>query len=106
MTALWSNSFSFFYLLGMRLSILTMVYLVELFDISIPRKSQLSNFSLYLLSGMLPQACQRSVLVLSMGMLMFAAKIYHITDLIDFLKSLIPRDVSNNVISQKISVSG
>lgn len=44
---------------------------------------------------MLPPGCQRSVLVLSMGMLMFAAKIYHIPDLIDFLKSLTPNDVSN-----------
>ncbi|GMN44036.1 hypothetical protein TIFTF001_013233 [Ficus carica] len=53
----------------------------------------LRNASLDPNNGMLPQACQRSVLVLSMGMLMFAAKIYHITDLIDFLKLLIPRDV-------------
>lgn len=35
---------------------------------------------------------------------MFAAKIYHITDLIDFLKLLIPRDVSSNVISQIFSL--
>lgn len=53
----------------------------------------LRNASLDPNNGMLPQACQRSVLVLSMGMLMFAAKIYHITDLIDFLKLLIPREV-------------
>ncbi|XP_015874915.3 protein SEMI-ROLLED LEAF 2 isoform X2 [Ziziphus jujuba] len=41
----------------------------------------------------LPPACQRSILVLSMGMLMFAAKIFHIPDLNDFLKSSIPNDI-------------
>lgn len=46
---------------------------------------------------MLPPACQRSVLVLSMGMMMFAAKIYHIPDLNDFFKSLIPYDVSDAI---------
>ncbi|KAF4354005.1 hypothetical protein G4B88_011168 [Cannabis sativa] len=43
--------------------------------------------------GMLTPAGQRSVLVLSMSMLMFAAKIYHIPELNDFLKSLIPYDL-------------
>ncbi|KAB1202104.1 hypothetical protein CJ030_MR8G004271 [Morella rubra] len=45
------------------------------------------------LAGMSPPACQRSIFVLSMGMLMFAAKIYHIPDLNDLLKSLVPYDV-------------
>ncbi|KAF4389767.1 hypothetical protein F8388_009900 [Cannabis sativa] len=44
-------------------------------------------------NGMLTPAGQRSVLVLSMSMLMFAAKIYHIPELNDFLKSLIPYDL-------------
>uniref|UniRef100_A0A803PW87 Uncharacterized protein n=1 Tax=Cannabis sativa TaxID=3483 RepID=A0A803PW87_CANSA len=44
-------------------------------------------------NGMLTPAGQRSVLVLSMSMLMFAAKIYHIPELNDFLKSLIPYDI-------------
>ncbi|KAL5565906.1 hypothetical protein UlMin_029070 [Ulmus minor] len=44
-------------------------------------------------NGMLPPVYQRSVLVLSMSMLMFAAKIYHIPDLNDILKSLITCDV-------------
>nr|XP_011466140.1 PREDICTED: uncharacterized protein LOC101313033 isoform X1 [Fragaria vesca subsp. vesca] len=43
-------------------------------------------------AGMLPPACQRSILVLSIGMLMFAAQIYHIPNLNDLLKSL-PSDV-------------
>lgn len=43
---------------------------------------------------MLPPACQRSILVLSTGMLMFAAKIYQIPELNDLLKSLLPYDVS------------
>ncbi|PON57610.1 Coatomer beta subunit [Trema orientale] len=53
----------------------------------------LRNISLDPNNGMLPPSCQRSVLVLSMGMLMFASKIYHIPDLNDFIKSLIPTDV-------------
>ncbi|GKU91130.1 hypothetical protein SLEP1_g5046 [Rubroshorea leprosula] len=53
----------------------------------------LRNVSLDLNNGALPPVCQRSILVLSMGMLMFAAKIYHISDLIDLLKSLMPLDV-------------
>ncbi|KAF3454137.1 hypothetical protein FNV43_RR04584 [Rhamnella rubrinervis] len=53
----------------------------------------LRNISLDFNNGSLPSACQRSLLVLSMGMLMFAAKIYHIPDLNDFLKSLIPKDI-------------
>ncbi|KAK3198885.1 hypothetical protein Dsin_022300 [Dipteronia sinensis] len=53
----------------------------------------LRNVSLDPNSGILPSVCQRSILVLSSGMLMFAAKIYNIPDLIDFLKTLIPNDV-------------
>lgn len=45
-------------------------------------------------SGMLTPAFQRSILVLSMGMLMFAAKIYQIPDLCDLIKSIVPFDVS------------
>ncbi|KAL5853875.1 hypothetical protein ACOSQ3_008993 [Xanthoceras sorbifolium] len=53
----------------------------------------LRNVSLDSNSGILPTVCQRSILVLSSGMLMFAAKIYNIADLIDFLKTLIPYDL-------------
>lgn len=53
----------------------------------------LRNISLDPNNGMLPPACQRSILVLSIGMLMFAAQIYHIPNLNDLLKSLIPSDV-------------
>ncbi|XP_021821280.1 uncharacterized protein LOC110762878 isoform X1 [Prunus avium] len=53
----------------------------------------LRNTSLDLNNGMSPPACQRSLLVLSIGMLMFVAKIYHISGLNDLLKSLIPYDV-------------
>ncbi|RXH82162.1 hypothetical protein DVH24_036503 [Malus domestica] len=50
----------------------------------------LRNISLDSNKGTFPPACRRSMLVLSIGMLMFAAKIYHIP----LLKSLIPYDVS------------
>ncbi|KAK0599685.1 hypothetical protein LWI29_007654 [Acer saccharum] len=53
----------------------------------------LRNVSLDPNCGILPSVCQRSILVLSSGMLMFAAKIYNMPDLIDFLKTLIPNDV-------------
>lgn len=53
----------------------------------------LRNMSLDLNHGMLAPVCQRSILVLSVGMLMFAAKLYHISDLNDLIKSLIPDDV-------------
>ena len=43
---------------------------------------------------MLTPAFQRSILMLSMGMLMFAAKIYQIPDLNDLIKSIVPFDVS------------
>ncbi|GAV92254.1 hypothetical protein CFOL_v3_35635 [Cephalotus follicularis] len=44
-------------------------------------------------NGLLPLACQRSILVLSTAMLMFAAKIYNIPDLNNLVKSLMPSDV-------------
>ncbi|XP_031249114.1 protein EFR3 homolog A [Pistacia vera] len=44
-------------------------------------------------NGMLPSVCQRSILVLSTGMLMFAAKIFNIPDLNDLFKTLIPHDI-------------
>ncbi|GMG99780.1 hypothetical protein Nepgr_001620 [Nepenthes gracilis] len=53
----------------------------------------LRNVSLATNCGMLPPACRRSILVSSTAMLMFAAKIYHMHDLNDLLKSLIPFDV-------------
>ncbi|KAG7968375.1 hypothetical protein I3843_08G150900 [Carya illinoinensis] len=53
----------------------------------------LRNTSMDPNNGMLSPACQRSIFVLSTGMLMFAAKIYHIPDLNDFLKSSVPYDV-------------
>ena len=52
-----------------------------------------SNFSASL-AGTLSPACQRSILVLSTGMLMFVAKIYQIPDLNDLMKTLVPYDVS------------
>ncbi|KAM5561026.1 protein SEMI-ROLLED LEAF 2 [Rosa sericea] len=53
----------------------------------------LRNISLDPNNGMLPPSCQRSILVLSIGLLMFSAQIYHIPNLNDLLKSLIPSDV-------------
>ncbi|KAJ6384639.1 hypothetical protein OIU78_027863 [Salix suchowensis] len=53
----------------------------------------LRNLSLDLNNGMLPPACQRSILVLSTGMLMFTAKLYQVPELNDLLKSLLPYDV-------------
>ncbi|XP_024189621.1 protein SEMI-ROLLED LEAF 2 isoform X2 [Rosa chinensis] len=53
----------------------------------------LRNISLDPNNGMLPPACQRSILVLSIGLLMFSAQIYHIPNLNNLLKSLIPSDV-------------
>ncbi|XVE89558.1 hypothetical protein DITRI_Ditri20bG0005700 [Diplodiscus trichospermus] len=50
----------------------------------------LKNFSLDPSYGMLTPAQQRSILILSMGMLMFAAKIYQIPDLNYLIKSLVP----------------
>lgn len=95
MTALWSISFSFFCLSGICLLTLTMVWMARNLGILILQKIIMYiTIALYLLPGSLPPACQRSILVLSMGMLMFAAKIFHIPDLNDFLKSLIPKDVS------------
>nr|XP_023894081.1 uncharacterized protein LOC112006003 [Quercus suber] len=53
----------------------------------------LRNVSLDPHNGVLSPACQRSIFVLSTGMLMFAAKIYHVPNLNDLLKSLVPCDV-------------
>ncbi|XP_062144485.1 protein SEMI-ROLLED LEAF 2 isoform X2 [Alnus glutinosa] len=53
----------------------------------------LRNISLDPNNGILPPACQRSIFVLSTGMLMFAAKIYQIPNLKDLLKTLVPHDV-------------
>lgn len=53
----------------------------------------LRNLSLDPHNGMLPPACKRSIFVLSMGMLMFAANTYHFPDLKDLLKSLVSSDV-------------
>ncbi|XWS64447.1 hypothetical protein CRYUN_Cryun05aG0004500 [Craigia yunnanensis] len=52
----------------------------------------LRNISLDPSYGMLTPAFQRSILMLSMGMLMFAAKIYQIPDLNDLIKSIVPFD--------------
>lgn len=49
----------------------------------------------YFLSGSLPPAYQRSLLVLSAAMLAFTAKIYQITDLNVLLESLRGCGVSN-----------
>ncbi|XP_041018680.1 protein SEMI-ROLLED LEAF 2-like [Juglans microcarpa x Juglans regia] len=62
---------------------------VRFFQLSL----SLRNKSLDSNDGMLPPACQRSIFVLSTGMLMFAAKIYHILGLSDMLKSLVLHDV-------------
>ncbi|XP_010546763.1 PREDICTED: uncharacterized protein LOC104818746 [Tarenaya hassleriana] len=53
----------------------------------------LRNLSLDLNNGTLPVICHRLILVLSMSMLMFAAKIYHIPHVCDLLKSQLPADV-------------
>lgn len=53
----------------------------------------LRNLSLDPNNGMLPSVCQRSILVMSTGMLMFAAKVYNIPGLNDLLKTLIPNDL-------------
>lgn len=53
----------------------------------------LRNISLDPNNGTLSPACQRSILVLSTGMLMFVAKIYQIPDLNDLMKTLVPYDV-------------
>ncbi|GMI85043.1 EFR3 OF PLANT 4 [Hibiscus trionum] len=52
----------------------------------------LKNISLDSSYGMLTPASQRSILMLSMGMLMFAAKIYQIPKLYDLIKSIVPFD--------------
>ncbi|KAM7274041.1 hypothetical protein ACFE04_028705 [Oxalis oulophora] len=53
----------------------------------------LKNMSIDLNNGMLPPSCQRSVFMLSMGMLIFAAKIYQIPDLVDILRSFALNDI-------------
>ncbi|OMO86277.1 Armadillo-type [Corchorus capsularis] len=52
----------------------------------------LMNISLDPSNGMLTPSFQRSIFMLSMGMLMFAAKIYQIPDLNDLIKSIVPFD--------------
>ncbi|KAB2005998.1 hypothetical protein ES319_D11G310100v1 [Gossypium barbadense] len=52
----------------------------------------LKDISLDPSNGTLTPAFQRSILMLSMSMLMFAAKIYQIPDLIDLIKSIVPFD--------------
>ncbi|XP_039058719.1 LOW QUALITY PROTEIN: protein SEMI-ROLLED LEAF 2-like [Hibiscus syriacus] len=52
----------------------------------------LKNIALDPSNGMLTPAFQRSILMLSMGMLMFAAKICQIPDLIDLVKPVVPFD--------------
>ncbi|KAK9147048.1 hypothetical protein Sjap_006951 [Stephania japonica] len=53
----------------------------------------LRNMSMEHNYGTLPPSCERSLLTLATGMMMFMAKIYNIPALLDFLKSLVPRDV-------------
>lgn len=50
----------------------------------------------FLFAGYLPPAYKRSLFVLSAAMLMSAAKIYQMADLINLLKSLFELDVSIN----------
>ncbi|CAN1356773.1 Protein SEMI-ROLLED LEAF 2 [Linum perenne] len=45
------------------------------------------------LLGLLQPACRRSAFVLAMGMLMFAAKTYQVSDLNDLLKPMLPENV-------------
>ncbi|XVE63126.1 hypothetical protein DITRI_Ditri06bG0174900 [Diplodiscus trichospermus] len=52
----------------------------------------LKNMSLDPGNGMLTPSFQRSIFLLSMGMLMFAVKIYQIPDLNDLIKSIVPFD--------------
>lgn len=57
------------------------------------------------MAGMLPPACQRAILVLSAGMLMFACKIYQIHDLNDVFSSLAISEVSDWIDSYTLLVS-
>lgn len=58
----------------------------------------------HILSGMLPPAYQRSLLVLSTSMLQFAAKIYQIPHVNDLLKSSLGCDVSFLLAIQRILI--
>ncbi|TYH34671.1 hypothetical protein ES332_D13G141300v1 [Gossypium tomentosum] len=63
----------------------------------------LKNTSLDLSNGMLTPVLQRSILILSMSMLMFAAKIYQIPN--DLIKSIVPFDADPYLgISEDIQV--
>ncbi|KAK9084345.1 hypothetical protein Scep_030816 [Stephania cephalantha] len=53
----------------------------------------LRNMSMDHNYGTLPPSCQRSLLTVATGMMMFMAKIYNIPALLDFLKSSVPHDV-------------
>ncbi|XP_022743108.1 protein EFR3 homolog B-like isoform X1 [Durio zibethinus] len=65
----------------------------------------LKNISLDPSYGMVTPALQRSILVLSMGMLMFAAKMYQIPDLNDLIKSIVPFDADPHLgISEDLQV--
>ncbi|KHG02153.1 Protein EFR3 [Gossypium arboreum] len=65
----------------------------------------LKNTSLDLSNGMLTPVLQRSILMLSMSMLMFAAKIYQIPNLNDLIKSIVPFDADPYLgISEDIQV--
>ncbi|KAJ9180340.1 hypothetical protein P3X46_008598 [Hevea brasiliensis] len=76
---------------------------VRIFQLSL----SLRNLSVEPNNGTLRPACQRSIFVLSTGMLMFAAKIYQIPELNDLVKSLLPYDVDPYLgISDDLQVHG
>ncbi|KAL9234895.1 hypothetical protein vseg_009711 [Gypsophila vaccaria] len=52
----------------------------------------LRNVSLYSNFGMLPPTCRRSIFITSTAMLLFVARMYHISDLNDILKCQAPYD--------------
>ncbi|KAK9673386.1 hypothetical protein RND81_12G164300 [Saponaria officinalis] len=52
----------------------------------------LRNISLYSSFGMLPPTCRRSIFVTSTAMLLFAGRMYHISELNDILKCQAPYD--------------
>ncbi|KAK4761476.1 hypothetical protein SAY87_029360 [Trapa incisa] len=77
-------------LLSSRMMNLSSNVIVRIFQLPLVLK----NTCLGPTSGMVVPASRfRSIFTVSMSMLMFAAKIYHIFDLIDLLKSLDPQDI-------------
>lgn len=64
-------------------------------DLHILRKRERCEIVVLVLAGIMPPACQRSVFVLSAGMLVFGCKIFQINDVNEVFASLPMSDVSN-----------